>query len=424
MHGAAAPAAEDEHHDDVFPNVEAPEDGTAWQAPADLEEHLYELSEADDGYTYLRAIAVTGLYRPVSVADVEPGATERPVLTVDLPDGRRIAQMYTVGLLPRPHPEVVYEFVTLGTLAAELPYDIDILVVNAATPCQQFYLTTEDEREVWADLHADLYVDGRLHDRVDTRRTGAPESPVLLHGLACGAHLCFANGDAWNTLDWHGAGHNSEVERLAEWWGVHGRADWLDVQERLLKREVSPWYWDFVLGARTSLIEQFGPRVDPELWRRCVETTIRDRVAETGGHDSPHRPGDDPDLDDFVAALRGLVGKIVRYESRFRADGLLPPDGHVRTVAAWDIGRASKMARWGRGARYASHAELEAAIERASHAARAAYASWEEFSAGYVLGRCLHFDEEQFGDWYTTVLRAHRELVSDPDSPWLTVPFA
>lgn len=428
MHGAAVPAAEDEYddeyHDDVFPSVDAPEDGTPWQAPADLEEHLYELCEADDGYTYLRAIAVTGLYRPVSVADVEPGATERPVLTVDIPDGRRIAQMYTVGLLPRPHPEVVYEFVTLGTLADQLPDDVDILVVNAATPCQQFYLTTEEERDVWADLHAELYVDGRLHDRIDTRRTGAPESATLLHGLACGAHLCFANGDAWNTLDWHGAGYSSEVERLAQSWGVHSREDWLSTQERLLEREVSPWHWDFVLGARTSLIERFGPHVDPELWRHSVEVTIRDRMAESGGPGSPHKPGDDPDLDDFVAALRGLVGKIIRYESRFRADELLPPEGHVRTVAAWDIGRASKMARWGRGARYATHAELTAAVERASRAARSAYTSWEEFSAAYVLGRCLHFDEEQFGDWYTTVLRAHRELVSDPDSPWLTVPFA
>ncbi|GGV45714.1 hypothetical protein GCM10010277_36870 [Streptomyces longisporoflavus] len=79
-----------------------------------------------------------------------------------------------------------------------------------------------------------------------------------------------------------------------------------------------------------------------------MEVTIRNRVFESEGPDAPdapHRPGDDPELDDFGAALRGLVGKIIRYESRFRADELLPPDGHVRNVAARDIGRASKMAR-------------------------------------------------------------------------------
>ncbi|MEU8955190.1 DUF1266 domain-containing protein [Streptomyces sp. NPDC048518] len=427
----------DEYHDEFFPDVPAPEDGSSWQAPADLEQHLYELCQEDDAYGYLRALAVEGLYRPVrldeddarSVEDgpddeSEQGGAASELLTFDLPDGRKIAQVYTAGFLPRPHPELVYEYVTLDTLAAHCPDDVDLLVVNAATPCQQFYLTTDDEREVWSDLHARHYRPGNLAHRIDTRRTGAPApgSPVL-HGLACGAHLCFANGDAWNTLDWHGAGHHNEIDRLREWWGVHDRDDWLALQERLLTREVSPWYWDFVLDVRAALIERYGPRVDPELWRERTEATLRHRVSQTAGPDAPHRPGEDADLDGFVGHLRDLVGKVIRYESRFRADALLPPGGRVDTVAAWDTGRASKMARWGVGARYATRAELLKALERASEAARAAYTSWESFSAGYILGRCLHFDEEQFGTWYTDALRAHRALTTDPDSPWLTVDF-
>ncbi|WP_369216804.1 DUF1266 domain-containing protein [Streptomyces flavofungini] len=425
----AAAEYEDESHDDIFPWVPAPSDGSPWQGPADLEQHLYELAVADDPYTYLRAIAVEGLYRPVPLhaasdgRDHAPDPDASPLLTVDLPDGRKAAQVYTAGLLPRPHPAVVYEFVTLGTLAEACPDDVDILAVNAATPCEQYFLTTDEERQVWADLHERHHRPDGLGDRVETRRTGAPPPGPLLHGLACGAHLCFANGSPWNTLDWHGAGHRNEVLRLAESWGVENREQWLATQERLLTCEVSPWYWDFVLGARVAVIAEIGPRLDPERWRECVEVTLRNRVVETGGPGTPHRPGDDPDLDDFVTAMRGLVGKILRYEARFRADELLPPDGHVRTVAAWDIGRASKMARWGRGARYASEAELRAAVERASRAARASYSSWEEFSAGYVLGRCLHFDDESFGTWYTDVLHAHRALTTDPDSPWLTVPF-
>ncbi|WP_282792999.1 DUF1266 domain-containing protein [Streptomyces sp. CC224B] len=415
-------AAEDEYHDDVFPIVPEPEDGVPWQAPADLEEHLYELVRADDGYTYLRALAVAGVYRPVLLTDLAAQPDAPPLFSVEVPDGRRVAQVYTAGFLPRPHPDLVYEYVTLGTLARSWPDDVDVLVVNTQTPCEQYYLTTEEERRVWADLHDDHHREERLGDRIETRRTGAPAPGPLLHGLACGAHLCYANGDPWNTLDWHGAGYSNEVARLEEWWGVRDRAEWLDVQERLLDREVSPWYWDFVLGVRAALRAEHGP-VDPELWRRRVEAALRERVVATSGPGAPHRPGDDPELDQFVAALRALVGKVLRYEARFRADGLLPADGYVRTVAAWDIGRASKMARWGRGARYATHAELESALERASHEARAAYASWEEFSAGYVLGRCLHFDEEEFGSWYTTVLQAHRALTTDPDSPWLTVPF-
>ncbi|MGW2228384.1 DUF1266 domain-containing protein [Streptomyces formicae] len=419
----AAVEAEDEYHDDVFPGIAAPGDGSRWQAPADLEEHLYELCEADDAYTYLRAVAVEGLYRPVSFADKDSEAAAGPLLTVELPDGRKVAQVYTAGVLPRPHPAVVYEYVTLGALAEGCPDDVDFLVINAATPCEQYYLTTEDEREVWADLHRRHHRPGAGADRIETRRTGAPGPGPLLHGLACGAHLCFANGDAWNTLDWHGAGHHNEVARLAESWGVHDREGWLAMQEGLLAREVSPWYWDFVLGARTELIARRGPRVDPEQWRDGIESALRARALESGGPGTPHLPGDDPELDAFVTALRALAGKVLRYEARFRADALLPPDGLVGTVAAWDIGRASKMACWGRGARYATHAELREAVERVCAAARSAYASWPEFSAGYVLGRCLHFDEEGFGPWYTDVLHAHRVLTTDPDSPWLTVPF-
>lgn len=92
-------------------------------------------------------------------------------------------------------------------------------------------------------------------------------------------------------------------------------------------------------------------------------------------------------------------------------------------MEGWDIGRASQMARWGVGCRYGTVAEAEKAVLRAGEAARDAYRSWAEFSAGYVLGRCLHFDEEEFGTWYTTALAAHLALTTDPASPWLNIPW-
>ncbi|MFC9607545.1 DUF1266 domain-containing protein [Streptomyces niveus] len=411
-------AAEDEVHDEFFPIVTAPQDGSRWQAPTDLEQHLHKLARTGNVYAYLRAVAIEGVYYPVRL-DEALAADEGtyPMLTNEIPDGRTVAQVYTAGLLPRPHPYLVYEYATLGALSQILPTGVDILAVNVATPCEQYFPTDDEERDVWLDLHHELFSSDELMDRVVTRRTGAAPTGPLLHGLACGAHLCFTNGDAWNTTHWHGMGHRGERERVADSWGVHDRADWLAIEERLLEREVSPWYWDFVLGARTALIAAQGLRVDAEQWRDCVEATLRDQAARTG------TSTDDAEFDDFVAHLRALVGKLLRYESRFRADGLLPPDAVVRSVAAWDIGRGSKMARWGRGARYATEAEMHAALERASEAARAAYGSWEEFSAGYVLGRCLHFDEETFGPWYTTVLDAHLALANTPDSPWRTVPF-
>ncbi|MFI7241879.1 DUF1266 domain-containing protein [Streptomyces qinglanensis] len=409
---------EQDDHDDIFPIVE--HDGEEhWEAPGDLERRLYKLHEVDESYTYLRTLAENGVYHPMPIEQtVRDPAGRRPVTSeITGADGvtRTVAQVYTDGLLPRPHPYVVFEFITLGTLADILPPEVEVLVVNGATPCQELFQVDEEEREVWAELHEELFDPHALTDRLVARRTGAPETGPLLHGLACGAHLCFGNGDPWNTLDWHGAGYSNEVERLAESWGVESREDWLETEQRLLECEVSPWYWDFVLGARLALEKEQHSRgpVDAGQWRDCVEATLR-RVVEAP---------EGPDFDAFLTDLRALVGKVLRYEARFRADGLIGPNEVIRTVAAWDLGRASKMARWGRGARYATRAEMYDAIERVSTGVRSTYRSWAEFSAAYVMGRCLHFDEERFGTWYTDVLEAHRALLRAPRSPWRTVPF-
>lgn len=51
------------------------------------------------------------------------------------------------------------------------------------------------------------------------------------------------------------------------------------------------------------------------------------------------------------------------------------------------------------------------------------YGTWAEFSAGYVLGRCLHFDKDEFGSWYTEVRDSHRALMQHRDSPWTLLPL-
>ncbi|MGW7483406.1 DUF1266 domain-containing protein [Nonomuraea muscovyensis] len=417
--------AEDEMHDEILPHLPDPDDGGRWRAPALREQRLYELMRRDEAgeerahYEYLRLIAAEGLYRPVPLPAAEGSDGTAPLTVMTLQDGRRVVPAYTVGVLPRPHPEVVYEFTTLGGLDALWPDGVDILLVNGGTPCAKWFLADEDEREVWRDLHVELFQPDGMCDRVETRWTGAPDDEAVLRGLACGAHLCYANGDAWNTLDWHGAGYANEVEGLSRDWDIDGRDDWLDTQEQLLRCEVSAWQWHFVLDVRNLLIRESGSaRIDPVAWRDHVETAVRAQA------DGPDAAGlDAATLDAHVRILRGLVGEVMRYEARFRADGLLPPDGYVRSVAAWDLGRASMVARRGRGARYATQAELRDAVERAGKGAQGVYGSWAEFSAGYVLGRCLHFDEEAFGDWYTTVLDAHRALMTHPESPWAAIPL-
>ncbi|CAK7281285.1 DUF1266 domain-containing protein [Streptomyces sp. RM1] len=424
-------------HDEAWPDIPAPAEPGAWQAPAELEQRLYDMltrhaasewpdeeaaeeARGDLQVAYLRALAEDLVYVPFRYEETSPDPARRTFHVHDTPVGRLVA-VYTRGLLPRPHPYVVFEAYTLRDLADDLPDDVAGIAVNNRTPIPMLMAADEEEREVWRALHEEHWDEDGRTDRLVTRRTGAPPVGRLLHGLALGAHMCFVNGEAWNNPHYHGLGLSMERERLAKWWGVTGRQEWQETQRRLLDRDVTPWYWEFVLDAREALAHgQPGGRpgaVDATAWRECVELTLRERAA---GLPARERGAD---WEDFVAHVVGLVGKVLRYEARFRADGLLPADGTVRSVAAWDIGRASMMARWGYGARYATRAELREAVTAAGDAARAAHTSWPDFSAGYALGRCLHFDEEEFGGWYHEMRAAHHALSTLPDSPWSTVPF-
>ncbi|MEU1008862.1 DUF1266 domain-containing protein [Streptomyces sp. NPDC005890] len=423
-------------HDEALSHVPAPAEPGTWQAPDALEQHLYDLltrhaasewadeaaaeeARGDVTLAYLEALAGDLVYVPFRREETSPDPGRRTFHVHDTAVGRLVA-VYTRGLLPRPHPHLVFEAYTLRELADDLPRDVDGIAVNTQTPCPMLMAADAEERRVWRALHNEHWDEDGRAERLVTLRTGAPPLGPLLHGLALGAHMCFVNGEAWNNPHYHGLGLSIEHERLAKWWGVTDRASWQETQQRLLAREVTPWYWEFVLDTRTALAHRHTDgrlqAVDATAWRESVERTLRERAAQ-----QPDRIS--PDWEEFVGHVVGLVGQVLRYEGRFRADGLLAADAAVRSVAAWDIGRASMMARWDYGARFATRAEMREAVVEASEAAQSAHTSWQDFSAGYALGRCLHFDDEEFGGWYQEMLAAHRTLATHPDSPWRTVPF-
>lgn len=197
----------------------------------------------------------------------------------------------------------------------------------------------------------------------------------------------------------------------------------------MLGAEIVSPVWEFALRVRRVLASDFAGPVDVEHWRHAAAAALRrsaERATEpqlTPDGVTVAQPRPTAEVEGEVAGVQRLIGRIARYEQRFRADGLLPEDGWVRSVEGWDHGRASQMARWGLATRYGTLDDAERGVLRAGEAARGTYRSWEEFSAGYSLGRCLHFDEEEFGDWYTSSLATHLTLTTDPASPWLNIPW-
>ena len=247
--------------------------------------------------------------------------------------------------------------------------------------------------------------------RLRADRDGGERDPEVLRGLACGAHLAYANGEPWNTVADPSPSRRWERARLKATWGVTSREEWLDVQARLLEGEVSTFGWDLALDVREELaVARRVPGTDvPETaWTEGIAHALRERLGP-GAAEEP------------AEALAREAARVPHYEERFRSDGLLGTGAWVRRTLAWDLGRSANMACWGVNAGFAGVEEARAALRSAGALAWRTYGSWAEFSASYVLGRCLHFDEDALGTWYREVRDSHLVLTRHPDSPWTTL---
>ncbi|TDD81449.1 DUF1266 domain-containing protein [Actinomadura rubrisoli] len=232
----------------------------------------------------------------------------------------------------------------------------------------------------------------RDHDILVTDPDGVPWGR-LAAALAVGAHLAVGNGVAWNSLT--DSGDREDRVLLERDWGVTDPASWREQMDGLLDARNSD-------PAVQMVLDQRGRGMDPHAWRAAITAWCRERDISA----------------DTVREVVEMSGLILRYEARFRADGLLPPDGLVESVFGYDFGRAVNMARWGLNAGYCDAEEAEKCVLQAGHRAHQVYSSWRSFSAGYVLGRMLRFDEGEFGEWYERSVTGHRILAEDPASPW------
>lgn len=91
------------------------------------------------------------------------------------------------------------------------------------------------------------------------------------------------------------------------------------------------------------------------------------------------------------------------------------------SVVAWDTARAAYYAGLAYRAGYLAEHEAWAFLVRAAELARAAYGSWAEYGRAFVYGRWFwagHFNADM-----VTAEKAIADLVSDPSSPWSTLPW-
>ncbi|MFJ9407927.1 DUF1266 domain-containing protein [Streptomyces sp. NPDC101393] len=355
-----------------------------WIPPTETERRLYEAAARGDWDGQVTAIAGEDLYLAV------PQQGQDPLPVFDDPrTGGKCIPVLTRGILPPWQPQQFFDRVSLDDLAQDWPNDTWQLAVNPGTPCAAQLVASPAHRAAWTRIGAQL---GERPGGLLSTHFGGPLHGPSAHGLACGAPIAVHHSVPWNELGTAFLDHATDAATLREQWSVFDPASW---QQRL----------DQLLGG------QFVPAE--------TEAALRARAA-SGGEETP-TGSDKAPAGDPAPELPELVG---RYEERFRADGLLPPDGAVVSLLALDLAHAVNLARWGLGARLCAPPQAEQAVQRAGARAKEVYSSWEEFAAGYALGRMLAFDNGWFGPPYAEAVHIHRVLTQDPASPWRGLPFA
>ncbi|MBB6120111.1 DUF1266 domain-containing protein [Nocardiopsis algeriensis] len=230
------------------------------------------------------------------------------------------------------------------------------------------------------------------------------------HAFACGAHMPVAGRGVWNALHSACACCDADDNRakLRDSWGITDTPGWEQALSSLVSDDRSPDPLALVLDLRAREAARLpGAPFDAGSWPELIG-----RWCWAQGAD----PSVYPSLVDTAA-------RVWEYEERMAEDGVLPRGTLVRTVRAYDLGRAVNLARWGVSA---GHGDPETALRyvlRAGAASMRHYGSWEEMSAGFVLGRAMAFDEGRFGPYYTDSVAAHRVLTTDPLSPWRNLPW-
>ncbi|TJZ54376.1 DUF1266 domain-containing protein [Streptomyces piniterrae] len=395
--------------------------------PTETERRLCEATARGDWDGQVTAIAGEDLY----LAAPQQGQDPLPVYT-DPSTGATCIPVLTRGMLPPWHPQQFFDRVSVEELAQDWPNDKWQLAVNPGTPCAVTLLATHAHRAAWMRVRAQV---GVRPGGLLATHFGGPLHGPLAHGLACGAPIAVHHSVPWNELGTAFLDHATDAQTLREQWSVVDPASWQQRLDQLLGGQFVPADTEAALRARASAKAgqsgQSGQPGQPEQpgKAKAAAATFEKSEGPAGDADATPKATDASDASGAPAATRPpgipappeLVG---RYEERFRTDGLLPANGQVVSLVALDYAHAVNLVRWGLGARLCGPQQAELAVQRVGAQAKEAYGSWEEFAAGYALGRLLAFDNGWFGPQYAETVHIHRVLTQDPGSPWRALDFA
>lgn len=334
---------------------------------ATVEQRLREALKRGDLEGYLRALSDTHLlvFGSRRLADEGFEDPKAPLGLVQDIGGQYKVYAVTPNQAVDPGPHLVYHAVTLRTMLRRCAPLTWQLVVNQGSDHEG--RIPVKKLAAWVDNHPEAirpfsdYGD-RLVAADNWSREGAPAA-----SLACGAHLAVQNEAPWNAIGYVYNDYPADVRLLRDGWRI----------------------------------------TEYEHWRASVEDLL------TGPASTAQAAAEQPHT-------------VAAHLAAMRADGIweADPAADVPDLRAWDYGRAINLARWAAATKLCDMEEARDTVRRAGRASAELYRDWRELSAGYILGRLLHFGDAGRGEYYRSIRKVHRILIEDPASPWRALELA
>ncbi len=223
-----------------------------------------------------------------------------------------------------------------------------------------------------------------------TPSTGRKESvqnayagyPVAkLWALACPALLTLNNQHRHDLLWCTDATTENiahEKRMLAEWWGIHSRADLLQTLT------------DITTGGSRATFDEMAKQYQDEsaMTRLQEKLSVEDRA----------------EFNDRLKIVREYAPKL-----------------GFRSLLGWDYARYIALCRWGTLCGYISQDEAWAKIMPAAKLLQNSFTSWADLGENYLIGRRFWQPNSELNQSYK---ENYMKLLSEPKSPWKTIPWS
>ena len=334
---------------------------------ATVEQRLSEALKRGDLEGYLRALSDTHLlvFGSRRLADEGLDDPRAPLGLVQDIGGQLKVYAVTPNQIVDPGSHLVYHAMTLRMILRKCAPLTWQLVVNQGSDHEG--RIPVKKLAAWVDNHPEAI---RPFSDYGDRLIAADNKPrqgSLAAALACGAHLSVQNEAPWNTIGHVYKDFPADVRLLREGWRI----------------------------------------TEYDHWRTAVETLL----SEAGG---------------ATAAEAATSDAVPGHLAALRSDGIWEAESADErpAVRAWDFGRAVNLARWAAATKLCDMDEAREIVQRAGRQSAEAYRDWREFSAGYILGRLLHYEDADRSKYYRSIRRVHRILTEDPASPWRALSLA